>query len=586
VRKVALGLLMSIRGDYKPIPFIEDAAVPVEHLADYVGQIESFCGDLGTRVAYYAHASAGCLHVRPLIDAKQASELAKMPEIQAFSVELLHGYGGALSSEHGDGRARSWINERFFGPQLYGLYQEVKRAFDPQGLLNPGTVVEGPAMTDSLRFGADYRAIEYEPRLDFEDEQGFDRAIEMCNGAGVCRRRTHGTMCPSFVVTREEEHSTRGRANALRAVMSGLLPAEELHSRRMYEVMALCVECKACKAECPSSVDMAKIKTEFLAGYHAANGVPLRDQLFAHIATVGRLAAGRGAPLINAALASRPLRWVMEKTVGIDRRRRLPCFAGESFTRWFERQAPSPMTPNGRVVMFNDTFNTYSTPRVARAASELLIAAGFEVVLPGHRCCGRPMLSRGLIDEARCAARETLERLAPFAAEGVPIVALEPSCLSALRDDYSYLLPGDPRVDLVAEQALTLEEFIAERLSAGDLALEFTPASRRVMLHAHCHEKSLIGAGPARRALEMVPGHEVVEIDSGCCGMAGSFGYESEHYDISLAMAEDRLLPAIRQAGDDTLLVAAGVSCRQQIEHGTGRLALHPAEVLRDALIE
>ena len=473
VRKVALGLLMSIRGDYKPIPFIEDAAVPVEHLAEYVAEIERFCGDLDTRVAYYAHASAGCLHVRPLIDAKQASELAKMPEILAFSVELLHGYGGALSSEHGDGRARSWINERFFGPELYGLYQEVKRAFDPHGLLNPGTVVEGPPMTDSLRFGADYRAIDYEARLDFSDEQGFDRAIEMCNGAGVCRRRAPGTMCPSFMVTREEEHSTRGRANALRAAMSGLLPAAELHGRRMYEVMELCVECKACKAECPSSVDMAKIKTEFLAGYHAEHGVPLRDRLFGQIAALSRVAAGRGAPLVNAALSSRAVRWSMERTLGIDRRRRLPRFAGESFTRWFERQAPRPPAPRGRVVLFNDTFNTYSTPRVARAASDLLTSAGFEVVLPGHRCCGRPMLSKGLVDEARHAARDTLERLAPFAAAGVPIVGLEPSCLSALRDDYLYLLPGDRRVDLVAEHALTFEEFVAERRTAGDLDLEF-----------------------------------------------------------------------------------------------------------------
>ncbi len=314
VRKVGLGLLMSIRGDFKPIPFIEDAAVPVEHLADYVDEIERFCRGLGTRVAYYAHASAGCLHIRPLIDAKQAVEIAKMPDIQAFSVELLHGYGGALSSEHGDGRARSWINERFFGKELYGLYRQVKRAFDPAGLLNPGTVVEGPAMTENLRYGENYRAEAPAPRLDFSAEQGFVRAVEMCNGAGVCRRMTHGTMCPSFMVTREEEHSTRGRANMLRAAMTGVLPLRELTSRRMYEVMELCVECKACKAECPSSVDMAKIKIEFLAGYHAEHGVPLRDRLFGGIDRLSRWSSGAAAPLFNAALGNGAVRWALEKT--------------------------------------------------------------------------------------------------------------------------------------------------------------------------------------------------------------------------------------------------------------------------------
>ncbi|MBZ0309287.1 MAG: 4Fe-4S dicluster domain-containing protein, partial [Anaerolineae bacterium] len=302
VRKVGLGLLMSLKGDHKPIPFIEDAAVPVEHLSDYITRLEAFCGELGTPISYYAHASAGCLHVRPIMNTKAALELVKLPEIARFSVELLRGYGGAMSSEHGDGRTRSWLNEAFFAPDLCRLYQETKHIFDPQNLLNPGMVVNAPPMSQNLRYGENYRTAPLTLHLDFSHEHGFERAVEMCNGAAVCRKRTSGTMCPSFMVTREEEHSTRGRANALRAAISGVLPPQELTSPRMYEVMDLCIECKACKAECPSSVDMAKIKFEFLAQYHAAHGTPLRARLFGHIATLSRLSSGFFAPLINRTL--------------------------------------------------------------------------------------------------------------------------------------------------------------------------------------------------------------------------------------------------------------------------------------------
>ncbi len=583
VRKVGLGLLMSIKGDHKPIPFIEDAAVPVEHLAEYVTRIEQFCNGLGTDVAYYAHASAGCVHIRPLVNTKQAEEVAKMPEITAFSVELLHGYGGALSSEHGDGRARSWMNERFFGPDLYRLYRSVKHAFDPGHLLNPGSVVDAPPMTENLRYGAAYRVVPLAPRLDFSEEQGFDRAVEMCNGAGICRKRTDGAMCPSFMVTREEEHSTRGRANALRAALSGRLPAAELTSRRMYEVMDLCVECKACKAECPSSVDMAKIKFEFLAQYHAAHGTPLRARLFGHVARLSRLGSGPPAPLANASLRNTAVRALLETFLGISRKRALPPFARRPFTRWFKTRAAPPAT--GRpVVLFHDTFTTYHYPHVAVAATEVLEAAGFDVVLPGHRCCGRPLISKGLVEAARAAARDTVARLAPFAETRIPVVGLEPSCLLTLRDEYRYLLPGDARAATLAAHAVTFEEFVAGLADAGRLALRFTDAPRRVLLHGHCHQKALVGTAPSRRVLALPPGYRVAEVDAGCCGMAGSFGYEAEHYDLSLKMAERRLLPAVRAADAETLIVAAGVSCRQQIRHGAGREALHPAEVLRQAL--
>ncbi len=584
VRKVGLGFLMSIKGDHKPIPFIEDAAVPVEHLADYVTKIEQFCNDLGTQVAYYAHASAGCVHIRPLVNTKVATEIAKLPQIGAFSVELLRGYGGSLSSEHGDGRTRGWLNEQFFGAELYGLYQQVKQTFDPHNLLSPGNVVDAPVMTNHLRYGADYKVVQLEEQIDFSEDQGFHRAVEMCNGAGICRKTTTGTMCPSYMVTREEEHSTRGRANLLRAALSGQLPPEELTGKRMYEAMDLCIECKACKSECPSSVDMTKIKFEFLAQYYKKNGVPLRARLMADIARFSRWNSGALAPVVNTIMGNGAVRWLMEKTLGVGRHRRLPQFAREPFTTWFQNRK-APPKGNRQVVLFNDTFNTYNYPHISIAATEVLEAAGFEVLLPGHWCCGRPMISKGLVDKARAAAQDCIEKLAPFAEKGIPIVGLEPSCLLTLRDELLTLLPDDPRGSMIAGNSFLFEEFIAKLADDGELDLNFREAADKVLLHGHCQQKALVGTGPSKQTLGL-SGCNVEEVDSGCCGMAGSFGYEAEHYEISQAMGERRLLPAVREADTGTKLVAAGVSCRQQIKHFTGRQALHPAELLRSQLIK
>lgn len=586
VRKVGLGLLMSIKGDHKPIPFIEDSAVPVEHLAEYVTKVEDFCNDLGTKVAYYAHASAGCVHIRPLINSKLASEVAKLPTIVDFTVDLLHGYGGSLSSEHGDGRARSWANERFFGPELYKLYQDVKTTFDPHNILNPGNIVNPGLMTENLRFGETYQVIPIKTHLDFSDDLGFDRAVEMCNGAGVCRKKTTGTMCPSFMVTRDEEHSTRGRANALRAAMSGVLSASELTSKRMFEVMDLCISCKSCAAECPSSVDMGKIKLEFLAQYYQVHRIPLRSRVFGDIARISRLSSGPQAPLINWLLGNGLVRTLLDKFLGISRQRTLPTFARQPFTSWFKnRQGIADGTPKTRkVVLFNDTFNTHNYPDVAISATKLFEKMGFEVILPGHKCCGRPMISKGLVKQARSAAKDTVERLIRYAQQGIPIVGLEPSCLLTLRDEYRYLLPDNPNVAVVAEHTYTFEEFFAKLVEEGALNLEFTDEQRRILLHGHCQQKALVGTGPSTSILTLPPNYALEEVDSGCCGMAGSFGYESEHYDISLKMGERRLLPAVREADNETVVVAAGVSCRQQIKHGTGTRALHPTEVLWEAL--
>jgi len=584
VRKVGLGLLMSIKGDYKPIPFIEDAAVPVEHLAEYIDKLERFCNDLGTDVAYYAHASAGCLHVRPLINAKVAAEVAKLPQITDFSVDLLRGYGGSFSSEHGDGRARSWLNEKFFGPELYGLYKQVKVAFDPHNILNPGNIVNAGAMIENLRYGAEYATVPFESAIDFSDDLGFHRAVEMCNGAAVCRKRTADTMCPSFMVTREEEHSTRGRANLLRAALSGTLPASAMTDERLYEAMELCVSCKACKAECPSSVDMAKIKVAYLANYYEANGVPLRARLFANFGKLMPLGTGAMAPLANGLMRNPVVRTGMEKWLGIGRKRPFPAFAHQSFTKWWVSNHSRLATRDSPLVLFVDPFTNYNTPEVAVAAVEVLAATGFEIVVVAGDD-GRPAISKGLVKEATAAAKKTIAQLAPYAERNIPIVGLEPSSLLTLRDEYLYLLKNDARVKPVAAQAFTFEEFLAKLADDGALSLTFTDVPKQILLHGHCHQKALVGTKPSHRVLSLPPNYTVEEVNAGCCGMAGTFGYEAEHYALSMKMGERGVLTAVSAADENTIVAAAGLSCREQIKHGTSRRALHPAEILRDALM-
>ncbi len=586
VRKAGLGLLLSRRGDFKAVAFVEDTAVPVEHLADHITRLVDFCHSLDVEVAYYAHASGGCLHVRPMVNTKSQDDLDKMEKISLFTLKLMHEYGGSFSSEHGDGRARSWLNEAFFGPELFNLFKEVKQTFDPKNLMNPGNITDGQPMAENMRFGANYSNVTLHENLDFSVDQGFHRAVEMCNGAGVCRKHS-GTMCPPYMATGEEEHSTRGRANMLRAALTGKIPAERLTGERMYETMDLCVSCKACKTECPSAVDMAKIKMEFLDNYYKANGTPTRAKLFGNIHKINRAFSGTLAPVANFVGGLGVTKRLNSRFLGIGADRQLPSFAKTPFTQWFStRESKKAAQAKGQVVLFHDTFNTYNDPHIAIAATQVLEAAGFEVILPGHNCCGRPMLSKGLIDGARELARETIEKLYPYAAKGVPIVGLEPSCLLSFRDDYHYLLSDDERVRTVSDQAFLFEEFIAQLAENDELGLDFDPSlqGKELLLHGHCHQKALAGTDTAKAILAL-PGYIVTEVDSGCCGMAGSFGYEAEHVEISLKMGERALFPAVRATSEQTVLAAAGTSCRDQIRDGTGRRAQHPAEILRDALI-
>jgi FAD/FMN-containing dehydrogenase/Fe-S oxidoreductase len=587
VRKAGLGLLMRVEGERKPIAFVEDTAVDPLKLPEFLRRFKKIIDDHGTSAGYYGHASVGCLHIRPLVNLKEAKEIALMTSIAEDISDLVLEFDGAMSGEHGDGLARSHLNKKLFGPQLYRAFQDIKQAFDPLNIMNPGKIVNAPPMTENLRYGTAYRTVELNTHFSFEKEGGFASAVERCIGVGECRKKLDGTMCPSYMVTLEEEHSTRGRANALREALSGRLPKEELTSPRMYEVLDLCLECKGCKAECPINVDMAKLKYEFLAHYYEAHGTPLRARLFANIERLNQVGCAL-APLSTTLANLGVSRWLMEKIAGVDRRRTLPPFARRTFERWFRKHTPTTGSrARGRVILFHDTFMNYNYPEIGQAAVAVLGRAGYEVMLVAKRCCGRPMISKGMLEEARANAIYNVDLLAPYAEQGVPIIGCEPSCILTLRDEYPDLV-SDARVETVAANSFMIEEFLAKLHAHGELDLPFKDVKRQLLLHGHCHQKALIGTGPSLTMLRLPPGFEVEEVDSGCCGMAGSFGFEHEHYDISRAIGSRRLFPAVeakmQATNGDFDVVAAGVSCRQQVEHFTGKRPKHLVEVLAEAL--
>ena len=582
VRKAGLGLLLGITGDKKPIAFVEDTAVAPEKLPEFIRRFREVVARHDTVAGYYGHCSVGCMHIRPLINLKEQSEMHKMVSIANAISDLVLEFNGAMSGEHGDGLARSHFNAKLFGPAIYDDFRQIKRAFDPKNLMNPGKIVDAPAMTESLKITPRYRPWEPRTTLNFTAQGGFARAVEMCSGMAECRKKLDGTMCPSYMGTLDEEHSTRGRANALRSAISGRAPQEEFTGKRLYEVMDLCLECKACKAECPSNVDMAKLKYEFLDHYYRANGLPLRNRIFGTIETLNRIGS-RLAPFSNWIANSALNRWLMEVVAGIDRRRPLPQFAAQSFETWFRKHEREGDGQKGEVVLFHDTFNNYNTPQVAIAATRFLERSGYRVLLADKKCCGRPMISKGMLNQAKENAEWNVEKLAPYAANAIPIVGLEPSCLLTLRDEYPEFI-DTAAARKVAENSFLFEEFVTRELKEGGLMLQSSAAGKKVLLHGHCHQKALVGTAPTTAMLKAA-GYEVNEVDSGCCGMAGSFGFEKEHYDLSTKIANRRLVPAVSAIGTEINIVAPGISCRQQIEHLAGRNAKHPAELMWEELM-
>ncbi len=562
VRKAGLGLLMAAsEGARRPLAFVEDTAVQPERLNDYVARLKAILDAHDLTAGWYGHASVGCLHIRPFVDLTVPGGIATMEAVAEQVMELVVEFEGVNSSEHGDGRVRSPFNRRIFGDELYGAMQETKALFDPHNRLNPGVMVDPAPVTADLRDPALPPPGPLTTTLAFAG--GMRAAADRCQRIGVCRKTGAGVMCPSYMATREEEHATRGRANALVKALSQPDPRSALGDERLHEILDLCLECKACKSECPLSIDMASLKAEFLSHYQDVHGVPLRSRLFGSIRRLNRLGAAT-APVSNFAARFAPL-------AGIARERPLPRFTRDTLKH---RQKPGT---RGEVVFLADSFTTYTEPAVGRAAIELLEAAGYSVRLESAGCCGRSSISKGLLDQARTMAADMTARLAPYAERGVPIVGVEPSCLLTLREEHLQLQPEDARARAVAEQARLVEELLVE-----DDALRLRPTGNRIVFHGHCHQKALAGTHATVELLSRVG--EVVELDAGCCGMAGSFGFEKEHYELSMQIGESRLFPALRAEGEGTLVAATGVSCRQQIAHGVGVQARHPVQIVRDAL--
>ena len=610
VRKAGLNIMMSLKGDGKPVSFIEDCAVPLEHLAEYTSRLTEVFARHGTRGTWYAHASVGTLHVRPILDMRRDGS-RKMREIAEEAAALVRQYKGAFSGEHGDGLVRSeWVAWQF-GDRLMQAFAEIKQAFDPAGLMNPGKIVNSTRMDDSrlYRFKPGYKEVPLQTALDWsawnvqsdhvteeisapgtggDATGGFAKAVEMCNNNGHCRKFDGGTMCPSYRVTKDEKHLTRGRANTLRLAVSGQLGADALASDEVYEAMDLCVGCKGCKRECPTGVDMARMKTEFLFHYRRKHGLRLKDKLVAYLPRYAKWGA-RLPWLFNLRDRLPGMAILSEKLLGFSARRSLPVWRGDIFSDT-TNNSPSAQVNQREVVLFADTFNRYFESENARAALRVLQAAGYHVHIAqagkGERplCCGRTFLAAGLIDEAKQEARRTLDALRPFIQRGVPVIGLEPSCLLTMRDEFLAYGWGDEARQL-AEQAMLFEEFLARESQAGKLQLPLKPLPQKTaLLHGHCHQKAFDAVRPVQTVLALIPELQVKLIESSCCGMAGSFGYEAKHYDVSMGMAELSLLPAIRNVDEDTLIVADGTSCRHQIADGAQRQALHVARVLEAAL--
>ncbi len=588
VRTSGLNIMMSMKDQGKPISFVEDCAVPLEHLADYTARLTQVFEKHGTRGTWYAHASVGCLHVRPVLNLRQDLDVRKMRAIAEEAFAMVREYKGSHSGEHGDGIVRSEFHEQMFGTRLVRAFEEVKDIFDPKGTYNPGKIVRAPKFDDKnlFRYGPHYQPIEVDAKLDWSaftgKGRGLQGAVEMCNNNGACRKLAGGTMCPSYRVTREEKDVTRGRANTLRLAISGQLGPDALTSDEMMETLKLCVSCKGCRRECPTGVDMARMKIEVLAARAKKYGHSLRDRLVGWLPRYAPYAA-KVPWLLNLRDKLPGAAKLAEGVTGFSAARTLPKWRGDVFSDDVPAFGPKEGSP---VVLFVDTFNRYFERETVDAAIEVLVAGGYRVhiAVPNDGddrplCCGRTFLSVGRVDEAKREAERALDALSPYIDAEVPMLGLEPSCLFSFRDEVPAMI-GDPRAARLAKSAMMIEEFIAKEAAAGRLDLPLAPVGGKALLHGHCHQKSFAAMGAVEKTLRLVPGLEVSVVESSCCGMAGAFGYGTDTIQVSKAMGELSLLPAVRAAEQDTIIVADGTSCRHQIHDGASREAMHVMRVL------
>lgn len=583
LRKAGLGLLMGLGSESRSPTFVEDTAVRVEDLPDYVLEFQEILDRHNTSCVFYAHASVGELHLRPVIDTTRPEGLQTLKEIAQEVSQLVKKYRGSLSGEHGDGRARSPYIETVLGSEMVKLLRQVKEIWDPEYRFNPGKIVNPGPIDENLRFSPDYKKPDVETVFHWRPEDGFDSALELCNGAGVCRKlaESGGTMCPSYHATREEKDTTRGRANLFRQLFSGR-QADAFSSEELKEALSLCLSCKACKSECPANVDMAKMKAEFTHGWHQKNGISIAEKFFGRPEKLYPLASAF-SPVVNALNRSAFVKKIFEWTAGIDSRRNLPGFASQPFHKWHQKHAGRENPAHGnQVVLLVDIFSNYHEPEIAISAYRLLTSLGYHVMVPGIWPTGRPQLSKGLLNDAREICRENISRFTPFAEMNIPIVGLEPSELLTLRDEYRDLCDKEQidRANEIADNSYLIEEFLLSELDENSLEIG---NGRKVYVHGHCHTKALVGNEPLLHLLKKT-GFEPIELQTGCCGMAGSFGYEKEKFEVSMQIGEQVLFPALRKLPNDALICAPGFSCRHQISDGTGMKAKHPAEILSDFL--
>lgn len=584
LRKAGLGLLLSKRSFTRAIAFLEDLAVPPAALAPFMEKYCSYLQAHHKEAGIYGHAGAGCMHLRPYINLRDPDECAFMKQMMLDISSLVLDYGGSLSGEHGDGLIRSWLNPKMFGDKIMHDFQKIKQAFDPLNLMNPGKIIPLDQEWESLRNSPGEKLQSPSTFLDFQSEGGFELAADLCNGNGQCRK-DEGIMCPSYQATRSEFHSTRARAQSLRAIIHRKLPLESFTSHGLHKVMDLCLSCKGCKTECPSQIDMAKFKSEFLYHYQQKHGFSLRTRLFSSIGKINQ-ALSPFARYIDRLSRSWPMKMGF-RWLGISANRQLPPLANERFSSWLNLYTQPPELDHS-VVLLNDTFTEFNHPEIGQAAVKLLNACGFHVLLPPWNCCGRPAISHGMLPMAQSQAIALIESLLPFTDEKIPILGLEPSCLFTLQDDYPTFFQLNDNLrkafQAVSSQCQIIDVFLANLFETINPQALFHSKPLRVIVHGHCHQKSSIGMEKTMQVLKSVPGIEASLIDSGCCGMAGSFGYEKEHEEISLEIGELRLFPAIRRTPNDAVIIANGTSCRQQIQFGTGNGALHLVEALANKL--
>ena len=584
MRKSGLNIMMSMKSEAKPVSFVEDCAVPLHNLAEYTQGLTDIFEKYQTSGTWYAHASVGCLHVRPVLNMKDNKDIIKMRSIATEAFELVKKFNGSHSGEHGDGISRSEFNPVMFGKKLTNAFREIKSLMDPQGIFNPGKIVDAPKMDDRhlFRFSPGYSVSDFHTELDWStwpgSANGFQGAVEMCNNNGACRKLQGGVMCPSFRVTGEEKDSTRGRANSLRLAMSGQLGPKAMTSAEMLETMKLCVSCKACKRECPTSVDMSAMKLEVMALNAKINSLSIQEKLIAFLPDYAPLASSFNK-LLNLRNSSKFLAKIGEKLTGFSAQRNLPVWRKD----WYRNhEIPTDPLENYPVILFVDTFNRYFEPENLRSAVRVLRNAGYQPFYPKPEgksqkalCCGKTHLSVGNISKAKEAAERLVKTYLPFVQRGLPIVGLEPSCLFALKDEIPSLLKTND-AKLVSENVMTFEEL----LSKDKKFLKLRPLKAKALLHGHCHQKAFNVLQSVENVLNLIEDLEVEQIETSCCGMAGAFGYSKETIDFSIKMAEKDLLPKIRQAEEETILIADGTSCRSQIIDGTEREAVHVARLL------